>query len=57
MKADKIKDLAAKHWHAKKKGNATLADVFSGGNYEVYFKLHELAFRAGWAAANRRKSK
>lgn len=51
--SDRIKDLAAKHWHHKRANKSALCDVFSGANYELNFKLHQLAFMAGWDAKTR----
>lgn len=53
-KYDELSDMAAKRWHAKKEGRAALADVFKGPTYySDNFKLHEVAFVAGYRAAQR----
>lgn len=48
---DRRKDLAAKHWHAKRRNSCALSDVFTGERMETSFKLHEMAFLAGYQAA------
>lgn len=49
-----LKDLAADHWHGQR------LDAVFGADYEKCFKLHEIAFIAGYRAAlppkRRRKS-
>lgn len=52
-----LKDVAAAHWHRKRGGGCSLADAFGGDRYVACFKLHEIAFLAGYAAGRASASK
>jgi hypothetical protein len=56
MKVDALKELAADHWHDKKPGNASLAEVFEN-HYQACFALHETAFLAGYKAGQKASRK
>lgn len=53
---ERVKDLAAQHWHKKRRDGA-LAAQWSGVWYMQAFALHQIAFVAGYDAARPKSRK